>query len=55
MCKTNMKTNFYYVNIRKHEHEKTWQGYGVRLCLRLMLNKLKEMRGPISIYTPLGT
>jgi len=24
----------------------TWQGYGARSCLRLMLNKLKEMRGP---------
>ncbi len=22
MCKTNMKTNLYYVNICKHEHEK---------------------------------
>ncbi len=22
MCKTNMKTNIYYVNICKHEHEK---------------------------------
>ncbi len=22
MCKTNMETNFYYVNICKHEHEK---------------------------------
>jgi hypothetical protein len=35
--------------------KKPWQGYGlgyVRLCLRLMLNKLKEMRGPTFIYTP---
>jgi hypothetical protein len=22
MCKTNVKTNFYYVNMCKHEHEK---------------------------------
>jgi hypothetical protein len=22
MCKTNMKMNFYYVNVFKHEHEK---------------------------------
>jgi hypothetical protein len=35
--------------------KKTTQGYGVRLCLRLMLNNLKEMRGPTSIYTILGT
>jgi len=41
-----------YVNMSM---KKTWQGCGARLCLRLMLNKLKEMRGPIYIYTLLGT
>jgi hypothetical protein len=35
--------------------KKTWQGYGVKLCLRLMLNRLNEMKGPTSIYTPLKT
>jgi hypothetical protein len=35
--------------------KRTWQGYGVRSCLRLMLNKLKETKGPNSIYTLLGT
>jgi hypothetical protein len=25
------------------------------LCLKLMLNKIKEIMGPTSIYTPLGT
>jgi hypothetical protein len=35
--------------------KKTWQGYVVRLFLRLMLNWLKEMKGPASNYTPLGT
>jgi len=33
----------------------TWQGYGVKSCLRLVLSKLKEMKGPTSIYTLLGT
>jgi len=33
----------------------TQQGYGARSCLRLMLNTLKEMRGPNLIYTFLGT
>jgi hypothetical protein len=41
-----------YVNMNK---KRTWRGYGARLCLRLMLNRLKEMKGLISIYTPLGT
>jgi len=35
--------------------KRTWQGYGARLCLKLMLNKLKEMKGHTPIYTPLGT
>jgi len=39
-----------YANMKK-----TWQGYGARSCLRLMLNTLKEMRGPTSIYTLLKT
>jgi hypothetical protein len=41
-----------YVNMNM---ERTWQSYGVRSCLRLVLNKIKEMKGPISIYIPLGT
>jgi hypothetical protein len=39
-----------YVNMNM---KKMWQGYGVRTCLRLMLNRLKEMKVPASIYTPL--
>jgi hypothetical protein len=35
--------------------KKTWQGYDARSSLRLVLNILKEMKGPITIYTPLGT
>jgi hypothetical protein len=53
MCKTNVKTNIYYViNMNM---KITWQGYGAKSCLRLMLNILKEMKGLISIYTPLET
>jgi hypothetical protein len=35
--------------------KKTWQGYDVRSCLRMVLNRWKEKKGPIPIYTPLGT
>jgi hypothetical protein len=35
--------------------KRTCQGYGVKSCLRLMLNKLKEIKGLIFIYTPLET
>jgi hypothetical protein len=41
-----------YVNMNM---ERTWQGYDARSCLKMVLNRLKEMKGPISIYTPLGT
>jgi hypothetical protein len=34
--------------------ERTQQNYSARSCLKLMLNKLKEMKGPTPIYTPLG-
>jgi hypothetical protein len=50
-----MKIDIYYANICKHEHEKKWQGYDARSCLKLVLNKLKKMKGLIPIYTPLGT
>ncbi len=52
MCKTNMETNFIKLTYANMNMKRTWQGYGVRLCLRLMLNRLKEMKGPTSIYTP---
>ncbi len=54
MCNTNVifkKIMLMYVNMNM---KKTWQGYGVRLCLEVVLKKLKEMRGPTSIYIPLG-
>ncbi len=55
MCKTNVKKKIYYANICKHEHEKNMTRFGARSCLRLMLNRLKEMKGPTLIYTPLET
>ncbi len=42
-----------YVNMNMKK--KTWQGYGARSCLRLLLKRLKQMKGPTFIYTPLGT
>jgi len=34
--------------------KKTWQGYGVKSCLTLMLNILKEMKVPIPILYAFG-
>ncbi len=47
-----IKTNIYYSNMNT---KRTWQGYDARSCLRRLLNILKDMRGPIPIYTLLGT
>jgi len=55
MCKTNMEMDFIMLIYANMNMKRTWQGYGARSCLKLMLNKLKEMRGPTFIYTPLGT
>jgi hypothetical protein len=41
-----------YANMKM---KKTRQGYGARSCLRLVLNRLKEMRALTLIYTHLGT
>ncbi len=38
MCKTNMKMDFYYVNICKHEHEKNM----TRLWCKIMLKTTVE-------------
>jgi hypothetical protein len=45
--------DFYYANICKHEKNMT--KLCARLCLKLMLNKLKEMKDPTFIYILLGT
>jgi hypothetical protein len=55
MCKTNVKKIFIMLTYANMNMKKTWQGYGERSCLGLVLNKLKEMKGPIPIYAPLGT
>jgi hypothetical protein len=41
-----VKMHFYYANINMR---RTWQGYGVRSCLRLMYNRLKIMKSSHSI------
>jgi hypothetical protein len=51
MCKTNMKTNIYYVNICKHEYEKNM----TRLWCKIMLKTNVEQIWGVPIYTPLGT
>jgi hypothetical protein len=51
MCKINVETNIYYVDICKHEYEKNMTRLWCKIVLRLVLNRLKEMKGPTFIYT----
>jgi hypothetical protein len=47
MCKTNMKMNFYYVNICKHEHEKNI----TRLWCKIMFKTdVKHIKGNEKSY-----
>jgi hypothetical protein len=49
------KQIFIMLTYANMDMKRIWQGYGARLCLRLMLNILKEMKVPTPICTPLGT
>jgi hypothetical protein len=46
---------FIMLTYTKMNMKKTWQGYGVTSCLRLMLDIMKEMKGPTFTYTPFET
>ncbi len=53
MCKINVKIEFYHVNICRHEHEKNMTRLWCKIMPKMVLKKLKEIRGRTSIYTPL--
>jgi hypothetical protein len=55
MCKTNIKMNFYYANICKHEHERNITRIWCKIVLKINVEQTKGTRGPTYIYTPLGT
>jgi hypothetical protein len=50
MCKTNMKTIFYYENIRKHEHEKNM----MKLWCKIGVEQIKGNEGSYSYLYPFG-
>ncbi len=51
-AKLTWKQTFIMLTYANMNMKITWQGYGVRLCLKLMLNILKEMKVPILILYP---
>jgi hypothetical protein len=52
---TNAKTNFYYVNVCKCEHEKKMSRLWCRIVPRIGAEQTKRMKGLTFIYTPLGS
>jgi hypothetical protein len=54
MCKTTWKQIFIVLTYANMNMKITWQSYGARSCLRLVLNRLKKMKDVTFIYTPLG-
>jgi hypothetical protein len=45
MCKTYMKTNLYYANICKHEHEKILTRLWCKIMLKIVVEQTKGNEG----------
>ncbi len=55
ICKINVKMDFYYANICKHEHERNMTRLWCKIVLKINVEQTKRMKGLTSIYTPLET
>jgi len=42
MCKTNVKTNFYYASICKHEHENNMTRLWCKIVLKTSIEHIEE-------------
>jgi hypothetical protein len=54
MCKTNMKTNLYYVNICKHEHEKNMTRLWCKIMPRTDVEQTEGNEGSYAYLCPFG-
>ncbi len=54
MCKTNMKMNFYYVNICKHEHEKNMTKIWCKIVTKTNVEQTKGNERSYSYLYPFG-
>jgi hypothetical protein len=54
MCKINMKTNIYYVNIYKHEHEKNMTKLWCKIMHKTNVEYTKGNEGSYSYLYPFG-
>ncbi len=55
MCKINLKTNFYYANIYKYEHEKNMTRLWCKIMLKINVEHTKGIREFYFYLYPLGT
>jgi hypothetical protein len=55
MCKQKCKNIVIVIKYENVNTKGTKQGYGIRSYLKLLLSKLKIIKGPTSIYTLLKT
>jgi hypothetical protein len=53
ICKTNMETHIYYVNICKHEHEKNMTRLWCKIMLKTGVEQTKENEG-LYLYLSFG-
>ncbi len=54
MCKTNMKTYFYYANICKYEHEKNMTKLWYKIMLKTSVEQIKGNERSYSYLYPFG-
>jgi hypothetical protein len=54
MCKTNVKTNIYYANTCKHEHEKNMTRLWCKIVPKTGVEQIEGNEGSYSYLYPLG-
>jgi hypothetical protein len=54
MCKTNVKSNFYYVNICKHEHENNIIKLWCKIVHNINVEKIERNEGSYFYLYPFG-
>jgi hypothetical protein len=50
MCKTNVKTNLYYANICKHEHEKNMTRLWCKIVLKTNVEQIEGNEGVLLLF-----
>jgi hypothetical protein len=54
MCKSNVEMDIYYVNIRKHEHEKNMSRLWCKIVFKTNVEQIKGNEGSYFYLYPLG-